>query len=259
MFKEEALEVEIETNPRANVASVERSGRRITFLYADGGGGQVLFDSDDRVRAIKSSRTAPWDRVVPPPKTALALGEEPRLFWLDDTCDVGAASTHRGTKVTTATAFRKKWRNRFYLNEVFPTASSYDLRMAPCRDNELLCVAWCYDRWGPVGDCIEAARRRENEWQRYLRSLIMQPWRLEETHKTRTIFGLGGSSRGSYASVGGSSSTGSSSSSHRGSSSSSGGPSWGFGGGSGSTGTGSRGSGGGGGTSTTGAGSIKRR
>jgi hypothetical protein len=262
MIKEDALEVQIEENPRADVVAVKRGGRQITFRYADGGRGRVLFDSEDRVRAIESSRTAPWDRVVPPPKTAMAFGKPPRLFWLDDSCDVGAVATNRwGMRVTSATAFRKKWRDRFDLNMTFPTASSYGLGWVDCAlGGDILCACWCYDRWGPVGDCAQFARYMEARWRHYLSNLRTQPWRVDAGSAT----GVAGSYVGGNTSGGGYSSTGRSSSSGRvfttsGRGSSSAGGHFSSGGSGSRTSAPSRPSGSSGGRSTVGGGAVKRR
>jgi hypothetical protein len=227
MFKEVALEVDIENNPRADVAAVNRSGRRITFRYADGGGGKVLFDSDDRVRTIISSRTAPWDRVAPPPKLVRNRWAPPRLFWLDDSCDVGAVGTpKRGTRVTSATELRKEWGRRYHLDGHFHTASSLGLRTTCGFGDGVSCIEWCYDRFGFVGECGLTARYIEARWQHYIVGLATQPWRLPDrpiAPEARRFLDGGGSSGGQTPSARGTSSSGRTRSSFASRSSSSGG------------------------------------
>ncbi len=187
----EALEVDLEGDPRAGVVKVKRNSRRIAFKYRDGGGGKVWFGPDGTVARMRSSRSDAWDGPVPPPSSIVSYGEQARLLWVDARCDVGITMTQYRTDVITSRAFLARPKNRYDLavgsvEAAYRYGHRIGLYIDPppgtldqSRYVRMYCgwptlgglqVAFC-----TLGDLVEAQRRAYWDWINYLESLKNYP------------------------------------------------------------------------------------
>ena len=183
MPADEALEVDLEGNPRANVAKVKRHSGRIAFKYRGGGGGAVWFGPDGTVARLRTSRSDGWDRPILPPSAIVSYSEQARLLWLDKRCDVGIAMTRFRTEVTTSSAFLARPKNRYDLSVgSLEAASRFGALTAGVSspgggpyESYPYCSWYFGGLWPRMGDPIEACRRLYWDWINYLESVSDYP------------------------------------------------------------------------------------